>query len=311
MKICIIGAAGGIGQPLSLMLTKQLPYGYILSLYDINPLINGIVKDLNHIPSNITIAGNYGDDLKLSLHQADIVLIAAGVTRKMGMERSDLLSVNADIICKLIQKIMIFCPEAMLGVITNPINTIVPIIVNKMKKIDISSKNRIFGITTLDVIRSNTFIGKLKHQKPYDINTIVVGGHSGATIIPLLSKIPNITFSAEEIQYLFNKIQNAGTEIIKAKNNSGSATLSMAYAAYKFCLSLIDALNGKNNVIECAYVESNCEYSSFFAYPVHIGKNGIQNILSIKPINQMEVDKIKNMLPILHLDISMSNKYIN
>ena len=108
-------------------------------------------------------------------------------------------------------------------------------------------------MTTLDVIRSNTFVAETQGLNPEDFEVPVICGHSGITILPLLSQ-SGCEFTEEEISALTKRIQNAGTEVVEAKAGGGSATLSMSYAGARFCLSLIRALNGEDNVVELSLI---------------------------------------------------------
>lgn len=189
MKVAVLGAAGGIGQALALLLKTQLPSGSDLTLYDIAPVTPGVAKDLSHIPTDVRITGFAGEDPTPALEGADIVLISAGVARKPGMDRSDLFNVNAGIVRNLVEKIAKTCPKALIGIITNPVNTTVAIAAEVLKKAGVYDKNRLFGVTTLDIIRSNTFVAELKGKKPQELEVPVIGGHSGVTILPLLSQI--------------------------------------------------------------------------------------------------------------------------
>ena len=275
MKVAVLGAAGGIGQALALLLKTQLPSGSDLSLYDIAPVTPGVAVDLSHIPTAVNIKGFSGEDATPALQGADIVLISAGVARKPGMDRSDLFNVNAGIVRNLVEQIARTCPKALIGIITNPVNTTVAIAAEVLKKAGVYDKNKLFGITTLDTIRSNTFVAELKGKQPQDIEVPVIGGHSGVTILPLLSQIPGISFTEQEVADLTKRIQNAGTEVVEAKAGGGSATLSMGQAAARFGLSLVRALQGESNVVECSYVEGDGKYARFFAQPILLGKNGV------------------------------------
>ncbi|MDR5611797.1 MAG: malate dehydrogenase [Arsenophonus sp.] len=311
MKLAILGAAGGIGQALALLLKNQLPSGSELSLYDIAPVTPGVAKDLSHIPTDVKVIGFAGEDPTPALDGADVVLISAGVARKPGMDRSDLFNINAGIVRNLIEKVAQSCPKALIGIITNPVNTTVPIAAEVLKKAGVYDRNRLFGVTTLDIIRSNTFVAELKGKKPQEIEVKVIGGHSGVTILPLLSQIANVSFTEQEAEELTKRIQNAGTEVVEAKAGGGSATLSMGQAAARFGLSLIDALNGKENIIECAYVDSDGEYARFFAQPIRLGKNGIEERLPINIMNKFEKNKLENMLETLNKDIKLGEDFIN
>lgn len=99
MKVAILGAAGGIGQPLSLLM-KLNPLVTKLSLYDIANTA-GIAADLSHINTGSEVVGYKGADLELALQDADVVIIPAGVPRKPGMTRDDLFNINAGIVKSL------------------------------------------------------------------------------------------------------------------------------------------------------------------------------------------------------------------
>ncbi|MBP8113176.1 MAG: malate dehydrogenase, partial [Aeromonas sp.] len=85
MKVAVLGAAGGIGQALALLLKNRLPAGSELSLYDIAPVTPGVAADLSHIPTDVKVKGFCGEDPSPALVGADVVLISAGVARKPGM----------------------------------------------------------------------------------------------------------------------------------------------------------------------------------------------------------------------------------
>ncbi|OTA17887.1 malate dehydrogenase [Xenorhabdus vietnamensis] len=311
MKVAVLGAAGGIGQALALLLKTQLPSGSELSLYDIAPVTPGVAADLSHIPTEVKITGFAGEDATPALVGADVVLISAGVARKPGMDRSDLFNINAGIIRNLVQQVAKTCPKALIGIITNPVNTTVAIAAEVLKKEGVYDKNRLFGVTTLDIIRSNTFVAELKGKKPEELEVPVIGGHSGVTILPLLSQIPGVSFTDEEVEALTKRIQNAGTEVVEAKAGGGSATLSMGQAAARLGLSLIRGLQGESNVVECSYVEGDGKYARFFAQPVRLGKNGIEERFDIGTLSDFEQKSLDNMLDILKKDIELGEKFIN
>ena len=161
-----------------------------LNLYDIvhTP---GVAADLGHIDTKSKVLGFVGQDqLKDSLVGMEIVLIPAGmvilkidnnfllliyflreinclftfppgVPRKPGMTRQDLFNTNATIVAKIAEACAEVCPDAMLGIISNPVNSTVPIAAEIYKKAG-ANPDKIFGVTTLDIVRSNAFIGDLK-----------------------------------------------------------------------------------------------------------------------------------------------------
>jgi malate dehydrogenase len=310
MKVAVIGAAGGIGQALALLLKNRLPAGSDLALYDIAPVTPGVAVDLSHIPTPVSIKGYCGEDPTPALEGADVVLISAGVARKPGMDRSDLFNINAGIVKSLAEKIAVTCPKACIGIITNPVNTTVAIAAEVLKKAGVYDKNKLFGVTTLDVIRSETFVAELKGKNPGEICVPVIGGHSGVTILPLLSQVEGVEFTAEEVAALTPRIQNAGTEVVEAKAGGGSATLSMGQAACRFGLSLVKALSGEKGVVECAYVEGNGEHARFFAQPILLGKNGVEEIQHYGELSTFEQDALDSMLDTLKADIKIGEEFI-
>lgn len=309
-KVAVLGAAGGIGQPLSLLL-KQMPIVSHLNLYDIAHT-PGVAADLSHIETRAKVAGFLGEDqLRPCLEGADIVLIPAGVPRKPGMTRDDLFNTNAGIVRDLCDAVADVCPRAMVGVITNPVNSTVPIASEVLKKRGVYDPRRVFGITTLDVVRSNTFIAEAKGLDIAKTNCPVIGGHSGITIIPVISQCtPPVSFPPEERAKLSTRIQNAGTEVVEAKAGAGSATLSMAFAAAEFCKTLIEALNGAEGKVQCAYVRSDETEAKYFATPVLLGKEGMEKNLGIGKLIDFEVNLLKAAMPELLSNIQKGEEFV-
>ena len=310
MKVVVLGAAGGIGQALGLLLKTELPAGTELALYDIAPVTPGVAADLSHIPTPVKVEGFSGEDPSPALVNADIVLISAGMARKPGMDRSDLFNINAGIVENLVSACADNCPKAMIGIITNPVNTTVAIAAEVLKNKGVYDASRLFGITTLDVIRSSTFVAEIYDKDPRDVSVPVIGGHSGITILPLLSQ-SGYEFSDEDAAAMTKRIQNAGTEVVEAKAGGGSATLSMGQAAAKFGLSMVRALNGEKDVVECTYVEGSGDLARFFAQPVLLGKNGVEKILDYGNLSEFEQATLNDALETLRSDIKIGEDFVN
>lgn len=309
-KVAVLGAAGGIGQPMSLLL-KMNPHITKLALYDIMNT-PGVAADLSHCSTQATAeAHNGADSLPQCLKGCDVVVIPAGVPRKPGMTRDDLFNTNASIVQTLAEQCAEYCPEAMLCIISNPVNSTVPIASEVYKKKHVYNPARIFGVSTLDVVRSNTFISD---KKGLDVNTVncpVIGGHSGVTIIPLISQCtPPVSFPEDERTKLTTRIQNAGTEVVEAKAGTGSATLSMAYAGARFVNSILEALNGEEGIVECAYVASEETEAKYFATPLLLGKHGMQKNLGLGKLTAFEADLLNKALPELKKNIVKGEEFI-
>jgi malate dehydrogenase len=172
---------------------------------------------------------------------ADIVVIPAGIPRKPGMTRDDLFKINAGIVRDLVTGCAKHCPKAFLLIISNPVNSTVPIAAEVLKANGVFDPTRLFGVTTLDVVRSETFVAEIVGASdPGKLTIPVIGGHSGETIVPLFSLAkPPVNITGEALDKLTHRVQYGGDEVVKAKDGLGSATLSMAYAGYR-CVFRLD-----------------------------------------------------------------------
>jgi malate dehydrogenase len=290
-KVAVLGAAGGIGQPLSLLL-KQSPLVSELACYDVVNAV-GVATDLSHISSPAKVTGYARDEAAKALAGADVVIIPAGVPRKPGMTRDDLFNTNASIVKTLVEECARSCPKALIGIISNPVNSTVPIAAEVLKKAGVFDPRKLFGVTTLDIVRAKTFVaGELK-VNPFDINVTVVGGHSGPTIVPLISQ-SGFKLAEDKLSAITHRIQYGGDEVVKAKDGTGSATLSMAYAGAEFAFSLLKALRGDQGIVECTFVESNVDPRvSFFSSRVELGKNGVEKIHPIGNVTPFEANLLE------------------
>ncbi|XP_038970450.1 malate dehydrogenase, glyoxysomal [Phoenix dactylifera] len=287
-KVAILGASGGIGQPLALLM-KMNPLVSVLHLYDV---VNtpGVTADISHMDTGAVVRGFLGQpQLESALTGMDLVIIPAGVPRKPGMTRDDLFKINAGIVRTLCEGIAKCCPNAIVNLISNPVNSTVPIAAEVFKQAGTYDPKRLLGVTTLDVVRANTFVAEVLGIDPREVNVPVVGGHAGVTILPLLSQVnPPCSFTTEEIRYLTDRIQNGGTEVVEAKAGAGSATLSMAYAAAKFADACLHGLRGDAGIVECSFVASQVTELPFFATKVRLGRRGVEEIFPLGPLNEFE-----------------------
>ena len=297
-KACVLGAAGGIGQPLSMIL-KMNPRVTALSCFDVAPVTPGVAADLSHLSTNSTCVGYTGDDLKKALDGCDIVVIPAGVPRKPGMTRDDLFNINAGIVKTLVAGCAEACPKAMILVISNPVNSTVPIAAAVLKAKGVYNPSKLFGVTTLDVCRARTFVGQAKGNDILQTRVPVIGGHAGTTIVPLLSQAtPSVTFSDAERDALTHRIMFGGDEVVKAKDGGGSATLSMAFAGAEFADRVMAGMAGEKGVTECTFVETDkIAGAKFFSLPVTLGKEGVETIHDYGSINAYETKLVEDMLP--------------
>ena len=223
-KVAVLGAAGGIGQPLSLLM-KMNRMVTELALYDIAN-VKGVAADLSHcntpvqasdpshaapppprrqsdlVPTQVAsrsplppkplpqvTAYTGADELAGALTGADLVIIPAGVPRKPGMTRDDLFNINAGIVKTLAEGIAKYCPNAIINIISNPVNSTVPITAEVLKKAGVFDPRKLMGVTSLDIVRANTFVAEARGLDTKDVDVPVIGGHAGETILPLISQV--------------------------------------------------------------------------------------------------------------------------
>ena len=282
---------------MSLLLKNDHRIGH-LSLFDV---VNtpGVAADLSHIPTSAKVTGHTGpDELGAALDGCDLVVIPAGVPRKPGMSRDDLFNTNAGIVASLADGVAKHCPNAHVLIISNPVNSTVPITAEIFKKAGTFDPARLFGVTTLDVLRANTFVAESQGWNASETEVTVIGGHAGTTILPLLSQVEGATFTEEQIAALTKRIQFGGDEVVQAKDGAGSATLSMAAAGARFASNLMRALDGES-VSECAYVASTVTDAAYFSTRVELGAGGVSKIHEIGSMSAFEQANFDEMLPTL------------
>ncbi|KAF9494631.1 NAD-malate dehydrogenase [Pleurotus eryngii] len=329
VKAVVLGAAGGIGQPLSLLL-KANPLITGLGLFDI---VNtpGVAADLSHISTPAKVVGYLppDDGLKKVLTNADVVVIPAGVPRKPGVRISyDLFKINAGIVRDLATGIATAAPKAFILVISNPVNSTVPIVAEVLKKHGVFDPKRLFGVTTLDVVRASTFVaeilGDLSLSK--SVAVPVVGGHSGVTIVPLLSQSSHplpANLTTDQYEALVKRIQFGGDEVVKAKDGAGSATLSMAYAGAEFAAKLIRAIGGEKGVSAPTFVNLSADPSGgealkkelgqdldYFSTVVELGPEGVAKINTLGSLTDAETALVKAAIPELATNIQTGVSFI-
>ena len=205
------------------------------------------------------------------------------------MTRDDLFSTNASIVRDLAKAVAESAPKAKLLIISNPVNSTVPICAEVFKAKGVYNPKTLFGVTTLDIVRASRFAAEIKNTDPKDEQIPVIGGHSGVTIVPVFSQTnhPDLSSNAE----LVNRVQFGGDEVVKAKDGAGSATLSMAMAGARFADSVLRAAAGESNVVECCFVDSPLykdQGIEFFSSKVELGPNGVEKIHPVGKLDAQE-----------------------
>ena len=303
-KILLVGG-GQIGGNLALI-AAQKELGDIV-IYDI-PQAEGMTKGKAldilqlrpHDGYDVNISGS--SDPK-DMKDSDVVIITAGVPRKPGMNREDLLSINIKIISDVANNVKKYAPNAFVIVVSNPLDAIV----YSFYKVSGFSKNKVVGMAgALDTCRFKTFLAEETGFSVQDIQCMVLGGH-GDTMVPMLrfasaGGIPITELVSEErLNEIIERTKYAGGELVKLFGN-GSAYYAPAASAIEMAESY---LKDKKRLIPCA---SLCEGEFgvdgyFIGVPTVIGSNGVEKIVEFK-MNDEEKDQLNQTLSAVKKTVS-------
>jgi malate dehydrogenase len=224
---------------------------------------------------------------------SDIVIITAGIPRKPGMSRDDLLATNRGIMKNVVGQVARYSPNAVLIIVSNPLDAMCHVAMEESG----FPKSRIIGMAgVLDSARFRTFISMELNVSVENIHALVLGGH-GDTMVPLprFSTVAGIPItelmSSERIEALATRTRNGGAEIVSLLK-TGSAYYAPASAAVEMAESI---LKDKKKILPCAaYLDGEYGISGLFVgVPVKLGKNGIEQIISLKlgPEEQRALNK--------------------
>jgi len=260
----------------------------------------GVAADLSHVATPCKVKGYGPGQIKEALDGADVVICAAGVPRKAGQTRADQFNVNARIVRDLAASCSKMNPNAIYAIVSNPVNSTVPLFCEVFKRAGVLDERKIMGVTKLGPVRISSFIALENGWDPSKVTCPVIGGHAGVTVVPVLSKCnPAHGLSDDKMKLLTLKIREAGVEVVEAKQGSGTVTLSIAWSASQFADSILRALKGEKGIIECAYVKSNVASTKYFTSPVELGPHGVEKNLGIPTLNSYENDLLAECIPVL------------
>ena len=282
-KIALIGG-GQIGGNLALLATQK-ELGDVV-IYDI-PQAEGMTKGKSldimqlrpHDGYDVNLAGTSDP---AGLKDADVVIITAGIPRKTGMDREDLLEINIKIITDVANNVKKYAPNAFVIVVSNPLDAIV----YSFYKVSGFSKNKVIGMAgALDSGRFRAFLAMETGYSAQDVNCMVLGGH-GDTMVPITRLATIGGIPAEEIipkdrlDAIVERVRFAGGELVKLFGN-GSAYYAPAASAIEMAEAY---LKDKKRVIpSAALCEGEFGVDGYFiGVPTVIGSGGIEKILEFK-----------------------------
>ncbi len=300
-KIVLIGAGNiggtlahlcalkGLGDVVLYDVIDGLPQGKALDLLEAGP-IEGY--DVNLI----------GTTSYTEIQDADVCIVTAGLARKPGMSRDDLLGINCKIMREVSENIAKYAPNSFLIVITNPLDAMVTL----AKRVTGFPKNRVVGQAgVLDSSRYRTFIAQELNASVRNVTAMVLGGH-GDDMVPVRSycQVAGIAIerliSAERLKEIENRVRQAGGEIV-ALLKTGSAFYSPASAAIQMTEAY---LYDKKQILPCAaYLEGEYGIEGvYFGVPVSIGAGGVERVVDIalsnkeKQAMQLSVSHVRELV---------------
>ncbi len=280
-KVTVVGG-GNVGATAILYLAEK----HIADLVMVD-VVEGLPqgKSLDIIQSsafrnyNITLTGSndYGP-----IVGSDVVVITAGLPRKPGMSRSDLLGINAKIVGSVCEQVKRYAPNTTIVVVSNPLDVMCWV----AKEVTGFERRRVIGMAgVLDTCRFRYFVAEELGVRPGDVSAMVLGGH-GDSMVPLpryttVSGVP-ITqlLPAEKIEAMVKRARNGGGEIVELLKN-GSAFYAPASAVSEMVEAIV---HNNKRVLPCSvYLEGEYGIEGVFVgVPVKLGLHGVEQIYELK-----------------------------
>ena len=292
-KISLIGA-GNIGTILAHSISRK-NLGNIVLIDKVDGLAEGKCLDLSQslVIDGIDLSVVGSNDVS-RIKDSDAIIITAGIPRKPGMSRDDLIETNFKVMSSIGEAIKHYAPNSFVICVTNPLDAMVW----SLKEVSGLKKNMILGMAgILDSARFKFFLSELLQVSVCNIDTLVLGGH-GDTMVPLLDyttisgiplkeylKLKNI--DQDPIDKIVNRTRNGGGEIVALMKNS-SAFYSPALSAIEMLESFI---NDQKKVLPCsAFLDGEYGVSDLcVGVPVRIGSNGVEEIIKLNLTKDEEI----------------------
>lgn len=281
-KVSIIGA-GEVGASCATCLADRDFVNEIV-IIDVKPgLAEGKALDLRQsaaLKRFDTIVKGYTADYSKTAN-SDVVVITSGITRKPGMERSDLIATNAGIVREVSQQVAKYSPNAVIVVVSNPLDVLCYC---AWKSCGFPS-NRVLGMSgQLDVARYKSFIAEALNVSTKDIQALILGGH-GKSMVPMpryttIGGIPiRNLLSEDKVQEAIHRTQLGGEEIINYLGRSGW------FAAGAAICEMVEAVicDQRRVFTACAYLKGEYGYDDIYlGVPVILGKNGVEKVIELE-----------------------------
>ncbi len=274
-------ASKELGDIVLIDIVEGVPQGKGLDLYE--------ASSVEKFNSKIIGTNNYEDT-----KDSDIVIITAGLPRKPGMSRDDLLATNAKIVKSVTEQIVKYSPNCFIIVVSNPLDAMVYV----AKEVSGFPKNRVMGMAgVLDSARMSAFISEELNVSVEDINAFVLGGH-GDTMVPLprYSTVAGIPITElmdkDTIEKIVDRTRNGGAEIVNYLK-TGSAFFAPSASVVEMAESI---LKDKKRILPCAaYLEGEYGINGYFiGVPVKLGGNGVEKVIEINLTDDEKAQLMKS-----------------
>ena len=296
-KITIVGA-GNVGAHAAVWAaTKELGNIVLIDVVEGVPQGKGLdlteASPVEGFDSRILGTNDYKDTAN-----SDIVIITAGMARKPGMSRSDLINTNTGIVKGVTEQIAKHSPNAIIIVVTNPLDVMVYV----AWKVSGFQHNRVIGLSgALDAARLKTFIAMELNVSVEDVSAMVIGGHADEMVpLPRYSTVSGIPIgqliSKNRIDAIMERTKKAGSEIVGLLK-TGSAFYAPSAAVIEMAESII---RDKKRVIPCA-AYCNGKYGVngiFIGVPVKLGSDGVEDIIEIE-LSKEERTQLDNSVSVI------------
>jgi len=281
-KIALIGAGNIGGELASLAARNELGDVVLFDIPEKEGVAKGKALDLEQngailgSDAKITGTSNWAD-----CAGSDVVIITAGVPRKPGMSRDDLLSVNLKIIRNVAENLKKHCPDAFVIVVSNPLD----VMVYELKRVTGFPAKKVVGMAgVLDSARLQLFLAQEVGVSVKDVRALVLGGH-GDTMVPILSNttingIPvKQLIAADKLNAIIERTRNGGGEIVKLMGTSAFAAPATSAIAMATAY-----LKDQKRLLACAaYLDGEYGYKDLYmGVPIVIGAGGVEKVVSIE-----------------------------
>lgn len=303
------------------MLLAMDPRVWELTVYDLVSSVTppeGVAADLHCIERHCKIQACTLDSSKRAVDCEQVEACLTGCHLVIACIGLASLCISSSVTNMMLAKGVVeacgkYCPEAVVGLVVNPakseVNAVVPAMARLYERAGLNPLN-ICGITTLDVVRANKLVHMETGVPVEKINVPVVGGTDGPMALPLFSQdrtAARIPLARQD--ELIAEVQDSSQQILKKKQMKCGATLTQAYACWRFALAVLNGLDGRRTEEYCFVKSDACEGLEFFTSKVTFGLRGVEKVHSIGKVSESEQARLAELKKSLSKSIEEGLKY--